>query len=45
MNKKDVWNGNKIFFKNSLIFSFTILSELTFSIGQIQFGLLTVYLL
>lgn len=31
--------------KNSLIFGFTIVSELTFSIGQIRFGLLTVYLL
>ena len=31
--------------KTSLIFGFTIVSELTFSIGQIRFGLLTVYLL
>lgn len=30
--------------KNSLIFGFRILLELTLSIGQIRFGLLTVYL-
>ena len=31
----------KYFFLNNLILGFTILSELTFSIGQIKFGLLT----